>query len=150
MLGRPFISLSWENCCSALTEFSSPYPHRRRPYATTSLVSSLSCLTPPTIFVLRSFAPTISPYSTSRPPFFTHLPTQDTMPSVNRLAGRDVHIYDANDPTAVLGGLILSNGVTNANFYFMVGILFIFGSKFSIRDEGRTTIQKDNQPLQPG
>jgi hypothetical protein len=39
-----------------------------------------------------------------------------TMP-INRSEGRDVHIYDAKNPTAVFGGLILSNGVTNVNLY---------------------------------
>ena len=38
----------------------------------------------------------------------------------DRSAGRNVHIYDARDPDVVLGGLTLTNGVTNANFYSMV------------------------------
>ncbi|KAI9772464.1 MAG: hypothetical protein M1840_000667 [Geoglossum simile] len=37
----------------------------------------------------------------------------------NRAEGRNVHIYDANDPTTVLGGLVLVRGVTNANFFSM-------------------------------
>lgn len=41
------------------------------------------------------------------------------MSAANRSAGREVHIYDANDPATVLGRLILTNGVTNANFYSM-------------------------------
>ncbi|KAF1813960.1 hypothetical protein P152DRAFT_465712 [Eremomyces bilateralis CBS 781.70] len=45
------------------------------------------------------------------------------MPPRNRSLGRDVHIYDVNDRTTVLGGLILTNGVTNANFYSMVEII---------------------------
>ena len=44
-----------------------------------------------------------------------------TMP-INRLRGRNVHIYDAKNPTVVLGGLILSNGVTNRNLYSMLDI----------------------------
>jgi hypothetical protein len=36
-----------------------------------------------------------------------------TMAPTDRSRGRDVHIYDAKDPTIVLGGLILKNGVTN-------------------------------------
>ena len=35
--------------------------------------------------------------------------------SKNRSLGRDVHIYGAKDTNTVLGGLIASNGVTNAN-----------------------------------
>ena len=71
------------------------------------------------------------------------------MPTTNRSAGRNVHIYDANDPTTVLGGLTLTNGVTNANFYSMVEILFIFTSTFFLR-EGDIVIQRDDHLLQPG
>jgi hypothetical protein len=74
----------------------------------------------------------------------------DTMPSVNRSARRNVHIYNANNRTKVLGGLVLTHGVTNANFYSMVEILFIFESTFSLRDEGGITVQRDGHPLQPG
>jgi hypothetical protein len=72
------------------------------------------------------------------------------MPSQNRSVGRNVHIYNANDPTTVLGGLILTNGITNANFYSMVEILFIFESTFFLRDEGGVVIQRDGSQLQPG
>jgi len=76
------------------------------------------------------------------------------MSVANRSAGRDVHIYSANDPATVLGGLILTNGVTNANFHSMVDIIFIFGQDYFLRDEGGTeggtTVQKDDHPLQPG
>lgn len=68
----------------------------------------------------------------------------------NRSLGRDVHIYNANDPTEALGGLTLTNGVTNANFYSMVEIICIFNHDYSIRDDGGTTVQRDNHPLQPG
>ena len=37
-----------------------------------------------------------------------------------------MHIYGANLRDTVLGGLIISTGVTNANFYSMVDILFTF------------------------
>jgi hypothetical protein len=72
------------------------------------------------------------------------------MPPANRSGGRNVHIYDANDPATVVGGLILTNGVTNANFYSMVEILFIFTSTFFLQDEGDTEIERDGHPLQPG
>jgi hypothetical protein len=71
------------------------------------------------------------------------------MPPTNRSGGQNVHIYDANNPTVVLGGLILSNGVTNANFYSMVEIFIIFISTFFLQDEHGTRIQKDDHPLQP-
>jgi hypothetical protein len=74
---------------------------------------------------------------------------------IDRSGGRNVHIYDAKKPTAVLGGLILSNGVTNANLYSMLGIFIISEGPFSeelfhLQDENGTRIEKDNHPLQPG
>jgi hypothetical protein len=69
----------------------------------------------------------------------------------DRSRGRDVHIYDAKDPSIVLGGLILTNGVTNTNFYSMLEILFMFESNFEVGHEGHTNIErKDESPLQPG
>src|SRR5579862_6568641 len=70
--------------------------------------------------------------------------------SENRTVGRNVHIYDARDPNTAVGGFILTNGVTNANFYSMVEILCIFNSNYSLQDEGGTTIQRDDQPLRHG
>ena len=70
--------------------------------------------------------------------------------SASRSAGRNVHIYSANDPTTVLGGLVLTNGVTNANFYSMVEIIFIFGSDYFLRDEGGVAVERNDRPLQPG
>jgi hypothetical protein len=72
------------------------------------------------------------------------------MPPFNRSRGRNVHIYDAKNPTVVLGGLILSNGVTNTNFYSMVEILIIFTSTFFLQDETGTKIEKDDYPFLPG
>jgi hypothetical protein len=72
------------------------------------------------------------------------------MPSLNRSEGRNVHTYDAKDSATVLGGLILTNGVTNANFYSMVEILFVFESTFLLQDEGGITVQRDGHLLQPG
>jgi len=72
------------------------------------------------------------------------------MPPADRSAGRNVHIYDANDPDTALGGLILTNGVTNANFYSMVDIICIFDGQYFLRDEGGATIERDCRSLQPG
>ena len=55
------------------------------------------------------------------------------MPASNRSVGRNVHIYDANDPATVLGGLILTDGGTNANFYSMVDIVCFFDSQYFLR-----------------
>jgi hypothetical protein len=106
----------------------------------------------PSCRIYGSFAPTASavsamsspssPISDSDPP--------STMAPRNLSAGRDVHIYDTKDCTTVLGGLILTNGVTRTNFYGMVEILILFTSSFELQDEGGTTIKRNNDPLQPG
>ena len=72
------------------------------------------------------------------------------MPPRNRSLGRDVHIYDTNDRTTVLGGLVLTNGVTNANFYSMVEILILFTSTFELQNEDGTKIHKTDDLLRPG
>ena len=69
---------------------------------------------------------------------------------VDRSLGRDVFIYDAKDPDEVLGGLILTNGVTNANFYAMVEIIILFNGGFFLLDEDGTEIDRDDRQLQPG
>ncbi|KAI4133790.1 MAG: hypothetical protein LQ347_002063 [Umbilicaria vellea] len=68
----------------------------------------------------------------------------------DRSRGRNVQIYDAKDHTSVLGGLILTNGVTNANLYSMIEIVVLFTTDFEIRDEGDTKIERNDDPLQPG
>ena len=72
------------------------------------------------------------------------------MPPLSRSIGRNVRLYGPDDPTTELGGLFLTNGITNANFYSMVEIIIIFESKFSLCDEGGTVIEKDDHQLQPG
>jgi hypothetical protein len=81
-----------------------------------------------------------------------------TMPPADRSGGRNVHIYDAKNPTVVLGGLILSNGVTNANLYSMLDIFIVYEEPFPLddeelfflQDEKGTRIEKKDHPLQPG
>ena len=81
-----------------------------------------------------------------------------TMPPIDRSGGRNVYIYDAENPTVVLGGLILSNGVTNANLYSMLDIFIVYEESFSpedeepflLQDEEGTRIEKNNDQLQPG
>jgi len=72
------------------------------------------------------------------------------MPARNRSAGRDVHLYDMKDPSEVLGGLILTNGVTNANFHTMVETIFIFQSPYDLQNEDKTSVSKNSNPLRPG
>ena len=51
----------------------------------------------------------------------------------------------------MLGGLVLTNGVTNANFYFMLEILFIFTTTFELQlNEADATIPRNGDPLQAG
>ena len=73
------------------------------------------------------------------------------MSVLDRSAGRDVHIYDAKDPDTAVGGLVLTNGITHANFYSMVEIICIFdGIYYFLRDEYGTMIQRDDSLLHPG
>ena len=94
-----------------------------------------------------------SPVSTTgansdTPESYTEL--QDEISMFNRAPARDVHIYDANDPDMVLGGLVLTDGVTTANFYSMVEIVFLFNQDYTLRDESGITVGRDDHPLQPG
>jgi hypothetical protein len=50
----------------------------------------------------------------------------------DRSKGRDVYIYDTKERTTVIGGLILTNGITNANFYSMVEMIVLFTSNFEL------------------
>ena len=72
------------------------------------------------------------------------------MPPASRSDGRDVHIRDANNADVVLGGLILTPGVTNANFYSMVEILIIFTNTFILQNKRGIKVERDNSPFQPG
>jgi len=71
--------------------------------------------------------------------------------ALDRSKGRNVSIFAADDPTqTILGGLVLTNGVTNQNFYSMIEILLVFQSAFSLQGEGGNAIERNNHPLQPG
>ena len=45
--------------------------------------------------------------------------------------GHNFHIYSARDTYAVLGGLVVTGSMTNANFYSMVEIAFIFDGDYT-------------------
>lgn len=68
----------------------------------------------------------------------------------SRSTGRDVHIFDAKNPENLIGGLALTEGVTNANFYTMVDILCILDEVYYIRNEAHDTVQRNANPLRPG
>jgi hypothetical protein len=74
---------------------------------------------------------------------------------------RDVHLYDTNDPTTVLGGLTLTSGITNHNLYQIVEILVVPSddwialapeeeSYFFLNGEGGKMVDKNDHPLMPG
>ncbi|KAK0655523.1 HNH endonuclease-domain-containing protein [Cercophora newfieldiana] len=69
-----------------------------------------------------------------------------------RALARDVFIYDLRDFDTLLGGLVLTAGVTNANFYAMVDIVIDISppGPFILQDENGETIAQDAQPLLPG
>ena len=65
-------------------------------------------------------------------------------------AGRNIHIYDARNPDVMLGGLTLTNGVTNANLYSMIEIFLWFNQDYFLRHEGGIEVQRDEQAFRPG
>ncbi|KAK0651382.1 HNH endonuclease-domain-containing protein [Cercophora newfieldiana] len=69
-----------------------------------------------------------------------------------RALARDVFIYDLRDFDTLLGGLVLTAGVTNANFYAVVDIIIDISppGPFFLQDENGETIAQDAQPLLPG
>ena len=70
--------------------------------------------------------------------------------SRSRSRFRDLHIYDANDPQTVLGGLIVTHGMTNSNLYTMSEIFLKFDKDYLMKREDGTEVQKDQQQLEPG
>ena len=69
---------------------------------------------------------------------------------LSRSLGRNVHIYSAKDTSTVIGGLVATNGMTNANFYSIVEIVFIFDNDYTLCYKSGTTVQRDDNPLQAG
>ena len=80
---------------------------------------------------------------------FTFSPYISVMAS-NRAVGRNVRLYDARDRTNAFGGLLLNPGMTNKNFYQMIGILLILETSFSLHNESGTEVGLNDDPLQPG
>jgi hypothetical protein len=77
-------------------------------------------------------------------------PEDSTMSGRDRSQHRNVLIFNASDRNTTIGGLILTAGVTNANFYAMVEIIIIAICDFTLRNESDITIEKNDSPLQPG
>jgi hypothetical protein len=74
------------------------------------------------------------------------------MPPRNRSAGRNVHIYDAKNKDEVIGGLLVTDGVTNATFYLMIDVLVEFSTQFHLLHESDmgVPIERNDNPLQLG
>ncbi|KAI9870191.1 MAG: hypothetical protein M1830_004548 [Pleopsidium flavum] len=73
------------------------------------------------------------------------------MPAPNRSARRNVHIFDAQEPEGIaLGGLILTNGVTNKNLHAMINIIVIIHGPYVLRHDSDTIVPEDDSPVQPG
>ncbi|KAL9125819.1 MAG: hypothetical protein Q9217_005027, partial [Psora testacea] len=70
--------------------------------------------------------------------------------AANRSVGRNVHLYDAIDRVTLLGGLLLTNGVTKSNFYSMVEILLLSQTSFSLEDNTSATLERNDDPLPRG
>ena len=68
----------------------------------------------------------------------------------SRAIGRNVHIYDPNDPYLILGGLLVTRGMTNANLYSMVDIILTFTTSFTLQLKSGITIPRDSYSLEPG
>ncbi|PUU73776.1 HNH endonuclease-domain-containing protein [Tuber borchii] len=79
-----------------------------------------------------------------------HPDGHDTPICDNRADGRDTFIYDSNHRDTLLGGLWLTEGVTNANLYYMVEIICVFTDTFDIHDNNEQLVERDEKPLQPG
>ena len=68
----------------------------------------------------------------------------------NRIAGRNVHVYNAKDPHVVLGGLVVTTGITNANFHDMLAIVMVFSQEYCLQNEFDQIIERDDLQLVPG
>ena len=70
--------------------------------------------------------------------------------SEDRSLGRNVHIYSAHDTSTVIGGLVVTKGMTNSNFYSMLEITYILDKDYKLRYESGTIFKRDDNRLQRG
>ncbi|KAG0638812.1 hypothetical protein HOY80DRAFT_905765 [Tuber brumale] len=73
----------------------------------------------------------------------------DTLPA-DRSAWRDTYIYACDNRAPILGGLLASEGITNANLYSMLEIFCFFTDTYSLSDGHEQLVERDGQQLQPG
>lgn len=67
-----------------------------------------------------------------------------------RTIRRDVFFYDLKDLSTQLGGLVLTRGITNANFYAMIDIVLVISSAYFLQNDSGDILPRDAQPLLPG
>ena len=80
------------------------------------------------------------------------------MSRANRLAARDVHIYDLKKPDAIVGGLSLAQDITNSCLYAMLDVFVIPAElpsspdsfSYFLQKEDGTTVAKNNDLFKPG
>jgi len=72
------------------------------------------------------------------------------MPADDRSPWRNAYIYASDNPSTVLGGLWVAEGVTNANLYSMLQVFCFFTDTFDLRDSSGQLVEKDGQPIKPG
>ena len=68
----------------------------------------------------------------------------------DRSARRDVQIFDTNNRSEPLGGLILNNRVTQSNLYSMLEVWLLFNSPFLLKNEADTVIERNEAELMIG
>ncbi|KAG0633420.1 hypothetical protein HOY80DRAFT_991710 [Tuber brumale] len=73
----------------------------------------------------------------------------DTLPT-DRSQWRDTYIYASDNRAAILGGLLASEGITNANLYSMLEIFCFFTDTYALIDGYEQLVERDGQQLQPG
>ncbi len=68
----------------------------------------------------------------------------------SRVADRDVFFADLRDPDTFLGGLVLTPGITNANFFTMLEIAVEIAGSYSVQNMKGELLSRDSNPLHPG
>ena len=75
---------------------------------------------------------------------------QSDPPPSDRSAWRDTWIYSSGNRDNVLGGLLVAEGMTNANLYSMLEIFCSFTDTFTLQNDSELLVENDAQKLQPG
>lgn len=66
---------------------------------------------------------------------------------MTRSRGHTVFIYNAKGENEELGGLGMTQGITNKNFYDMLEILLVFNSPYNLTLAGGDTGPKDGRKM---